>query len=117
MPILTHPYPSPCGVCVSHLFPCADELDTYKLTQGRCDMGYYEFKGLCWFFESDATPSTYDSAQASCVAKGGNLATIRDAYDSSYVVRYRAAKFPAVPRKYVREILARAAFCVVASNC
>ncbi|XP_065188855.1 uncharacterized protein LOC135819554 [Sycon ciliatum] len=65
----------------------------YKLSQGNCNAGYYEFRGLCWLFQ-DTNVYDFDTSQVDCKSKGGNLAAIRDSYDSSFIVRYRAEKFP-----------------------
>eukprot|EP00117_Sycon_ciliatum_P038686 scpid2705/ scgid1303/ Macrophage mannose receptor 1 len=81
------------GFICKYSVPKADKTDMYKLDQGNCNAGYYEFRGLCWLFQ-DTNVYDFDTSQTDCMSKGGNLAAIRDAYDSSFIVRYRAEKFP-----------------------
>eukprot|EP00117_Sycon_ciliatum_P002026 scpid111573/ scgid7440/ len=81
------------GFICKYSVPKADETNVYRLDQGNCTTGFYEFRGLCWFFQ-DKNVSDFDTSQADCLSKGGNLASIRDSYDSSFIVRYQAKMVP-----------------------
>ncbi|XP_065189479.1 macrophage mannose receptor 1-like [Sycon ciliatum] len=65
----------------------AEKTNFYQLNEGHCSAGSYEFRGRCWLFQhTDA--KDFNGARADCKTRGGDLAVVRDSYDSSFIMRH-----------------------------